>query len=200
MGVKPARYLGLPQLAYSRSQLALSRIRRAQEFREVCFSMCALLCAGPLTLLNGFSLPAMRQWEDFRAYLIFGRERTTSKASCYSYQISPIVRCCRGLSATLFGSRRSSPRFFKNLITSCPLLRGLHREGGAQGSIMGAHAYTHGVIHAYVKFDMPEITGVFQVGCFPQDPLQEICCLTVSGQRIVLSTSRKHLGLFLDTN
>lgn len=49
---------------------------------------------------------------------------------------------------------------------------------------MGAHAYTHGVIHEYVKFDMPEITGVFQVGCLPQDLLQEICCLTVSRREL----------------
>lgn len=59
VNVKPARYLVLPQLAYSRSQLALSRTRWAQEFQEVCFFTCALLCAGLLPLLNGFSLPAM---------------------------------------------------------------------------------------------------------------------------------------------
>lgn len=53
-------------------------------FHFVCPPVCS-----PLPLLNGFPLPAMRQWEDFRAHLVFGRERTTSKASCYSYQISP---------------------------------------------------------------------------------------------------------------
>lgn len=81
-----------------------------------------------------------------RAHLIFGRERTTSKASCYSYQVSPgaqpsLTPC--SLFVWLYQTL-SLVQQLGGLLTiiSCPLTRGPCTEWDAQELCYGEHTRT----------------------------------------------------------
>jgi hypothetical protein len=75
-----------------------------------------------------------------RAYLIFGRERTTSKASCYSYEVFPLHSSHWLYPTFSCDSIRHSPwvqQLEAFLIFPCPLLRGLQRTRSTE-TVMGS--------------------------------------------------------------
>lgn len=107
------------------------------------------------------------------AHLVGGTEGTASKASCYSYHVSPAAQQPPTLlaSALLCQARASgaAARGFCYESSSCPLLRGPLRLRST-GAPLCEHVHTHTPCMPVSKCDVPYSTDVFQLGFLVLNP------------------------------